>query len=104
MAARAFEDLGAHVEEVKVGIEYDQRELSDVWCRMILPVNIEAIEGLKAQGIDLLGEHPDDLPPQYLRWVQEGYRLSSARRRPATSRFARTCSTPCRRCLTAMTC
>ncbi len=74
--ARAFEDLGAHVEEVKVGIEYDQRELSDVWCRMILPVNIEAIEGLKAQGIDLLGEHPDDVPPQYLRWVQEGYRLT----------------------------
>ena len=75
-AAEAFAELGAHVEEAKVAIDYDQRELSDVWCRMILPTNIEAIEGLKAQGIDLLADHPDDLPPQYRRWVQEGYRLS----------------------------
>jgi amidase len=76
-AAQAFEELGAHVEEVKVGIERDQRELSDVWSRMILPVNIEAIESLKSQGIDLLSEHREDLPPQYLRRIEEGYRLGA---------------------------
>ncbi len=75
-AAQAFEELGAHVEEVKVGIERDQRELSDVWCRMILPANIDSIEALKPQGIDLLADHRDDLPPEYLRWIEHGYRLS----------------------------
>jgi amidase len=75
-AVRAFEQEGAHVEEVKLGIERDQRELSDLWCRLIMPINVEAFENLKAQGIDLLGEHRDDFPPEYLRWIDEGYRLT----------------------------
>lgn len=33
-AVRALEEAGASVEEVKVGIERDQRELSDLWCRL----------------------------------------------------------------------
>ncbi len=42
-----------------------------------MPLNIEGLEGLKTQGIDLLGEHRDDFPPEYLRWIDEGYRLSA---------------------------
>ena len=76
-AARAFEDAGAHVEEVKLGITRDQRELSDLWCRLIMPLNIEAFENFKANGLDLLGDHRDDFPPQYLRWIDEGYALSA---------------------------
>jgi amidase len=75
-AVRAFEQAGAHVEEVKLGMEHDQRELSDLWCRLVMPNNVEAFENLKAQGIDLLGEHRDDFPPEYLRWIDEGYRLT----------------------------
>jgi amidase/aspartyl-tRNA(Asn)/glutamyl-tRNA(Gln) amidotransferase subunit A len=74
-AAQAFEEAGAHVEEVKLGIERDQRELSDLWCRLIIPINVETFENFKAQGMDLLGEHRDDFPPEYLRWIDEGYRL-----------------------------
>ena len=69
-AARAFEEAGAHVEEVKVGFRRSQRELSDLWCRLIMPMNIGALDGLAAAGIDLLGEHRADLPPQYLAWVE----------------------------------
>ncbi|HEU4513405.1 MAG TPA: amidase [Nocardioidaceae bacterium] len=76
-AVRAFEEAGATVEEVSIELEYDQRELSDLWCRLIMPLNIEGLEGLKALGIDLLGEHRDDFPPEYLRWIDEGYRLSA---------------------------
>lgn len=76
-AVRAFEEAGAHVEEVKIDLGFDQRELSDLWCRLIMPINIETLEGFKAAGMDLLGEHPDDFPPQYLRWVDEGYRLTA---------------------------
>jgi amidase len=75
-AVRAFEQAGAHVEEVKLGIEHDQRELSDLWCRLIIPINVEFFENMKARGLDLLDEHRDDFPPEYLRWIEEGYRLT----------------------------
>jgi amidase/aspartyl-tRNA(Asn)/glutamyl-tRNA(Gln) amidotransferase subunit A len=76
-AVGAFEDAGAHVEEVKLGIRRDQRELSDLWCRLILPINVAGIEGLKAAGIDLLRDHPDDLPREYREWLDRGYRLTA---------------------------
>jgi amidase len=75
-AVRAFEQEGTHVDEVKLGIERDQRELSDMWCRLIMPINVEFFENMKARGMDLLGEHRDDFPPEYLRWIDEGYRLT----------------------------
>ncbi len=76
-AVRAFEDAGAHVEQVKVGLTRDQRELSDLWCRLIMPLNVEALEGLKAQGVDMLGEHRDQLPPEYLRWIDHALQMSA---------------------------
>jgi amidase len=74
-AVRAFEDAGAHVEEVKLGIERDQRELSDLWCRLIIPISIATFENLKRERLDLLADHRDDFPPEYLRWIDEGYEL-----------------------------
>jgi amidase len=74
-AVRTFEEAGAHVEEVRLGIERDQRELSDLWCRLIIPTNIATFEMFKRQGLDLLGDHREDFPPEYLRWIDEGYRL-----------------------------
>jgi amidase/aspartyl-tRNA(Asn)/glutamyl-tRNA(Gln) amidotransferase subunit A len=76
-AVLAFEEAGATVEQVDIDIPYDQRELSDLWARLILPLNIEGIEGLKAAGIDLMGEHRGDLPPEYLHWIDKGYRLTA---------------------------
>ena len=76
-AVRVFEDAGAHVEEVELGIRRDQRELSDLWCRLIMPINVAGIEGLKAAGIDLLRDHADDLPPQYREWLDRGYALTA---------------------------
>ena len=46
-ALRAFLEAGAYVEEVKVGIKRPQKELSDVWCRMCMLGELEAIEDLK---------------------------------------------------------
>jgi amidase/aspartyl-tRNA(Asn)/glutamyl-tRNA(Gln) amidotransferase subunit A len=34
-------------------------------------LNLQALEGIKKAGIDLLGEHRTDFPPEYLRWVDE---------------------------------
>ena len=76
-AVRTFEDAGAHVEPVRLGISHDQRELSDLWCRLILPINVAGIEGLKAQGIDLMDDHPGDLPSEYRAWIERGYELTA---------------------------
>jgi amidase len=72
-AVRAFEDAGACVEEVKLGITRDQRELSDLWCRLIMPINIATIEAVRADGYEIR----DDLPPEYLRWLDLGYKLTA---------------------------
>ncbi|MCW2636910.1 MAG: Amidase [Blastococcus sp.] len=76
-AVRSFEEAGAVVEEVSFDFRYDQQELSDLWCRLIIPLNIEGLEGLAAQGVDLLREHRDDFPPEYLHWIDAGYRLTA---------------------------
>ncbi len=76
-AVRAFEEAGAPVEEIKLGITRPQRELSDVWSRQYMLLNLQALESYKRAGVDLLGNHRDDLPPEYLRWVEEGQRQSA---------------------------
>jgi amidase len=76
-AVKGFVEAGATVEEVKVGIKRSQHELSDVWNRLMMPLNISGLEGLKAGGMDLMRDHPDDLPPEYRRWIAIGYGLSA---------------------------
>jgi amidase/aspartyl-tRNA(Asn)/glutamyl-tRNA(Gln) amidotransferase subunit A len=74
-AVRAFEAAGARVEQVRLGIEHDQRELSDLWCRVIIPINIAGFEYMKRNGLDLLADHRGDFPEEYLRWIDEGYEM-----------------------------
>ena len=72
-AVSAFEEAGAVVEEVRLGITRDQRELSDLWCRLIMPINVATVEGLRAEGYDVR----PDLPPEYLHWLDVGYELTA---------------------------
>jgi amidase/aspartyl-tRNA(Asn)/glutamyl-tRNA(Gln) amidotransferase subunit A len=72
----AFEEAGAHVEEVKVDIRRSQQELSDVWCRFIAPKQVAALTGFKQEGIDLVRDHHDDFPPEFWHWDEIGRRLT----------------------------
>jgi amidase/aspartyl-tRNA(Asn)/glutamyl-tRNA(Gln) amidotransferase subunit A len=72
-AVRTFEDAGAIVDIVDIELPYSQRELSDLWSRLISPLNIATIEGIKAGGVDLIGDHRDSCPPEYLAWIEAGY-------------------------------
>jgi len=72
-ALRAFEDAGAIVEELEIDIPYSQRELSDLWSRLISPLNVSTIEGFKAAGLDLFKDHRDSFPPEYLQWIEAAY-------------------------------
>jgi amidase len=76
-SVRAFEDAGAVVEEVRLGLKRTQRELSDAWTRLMMPLNIGALEGMKAFGIDLMGHHRDDFPPEYLKRIDLGQKLTA---------------------------
>lgn len=75
-SVRAFEEAGATVDVVDIDIPFDHLELAELWCRMIAPLNIGTLEGLKAAGIDLLGEHRDRMPPEYVRRIEDGYQMS----------------------------
>lgn len=68
-AVHAFEAAGATVVEVEVDLAVDQRELADLWCRLIMPLSLDAFSNLAAGGLDILGEHREDLPPEFLRWA-----------------------------------
>jgi amidase/aspartyl-tRNA(Asn)/glutamyl-tRNA(Gln) amidotransferase subunit A len=76
-ALRALEAAGAHVEPVELQMPADQLELSHLWSRLITPLNLDGIESLKAVGIDLLGEHRDELPPAYVEWMEQGLAASA---------------------------
>ena len=76
-SVKAFEEAGAHVEEVSVGIHRSQQELSDLWIRLASPISVATLETFKRQGIDLIKDHRDDLPPQYLEFVERAYKMSA---------------------------
>ena len=75
-AANAFTEAGATVEEVAMTLPYDHLELADLWCRMIIPINCAGLQAFTDGGIDLLGEHRNQLPPEYLRFVDQGFKMS----------------------------
>lgn len=76
-AVRVFEEAGAHVEEVHVGIKRPLHELSDVWCRLMMLLNVPVFEGFKLQGMDLLKDHREDFPPQFLTWLEKCYQMTA---------------------------
>jgi amidase/aspartyl-tRNA(Asn)/glutamyl-tRNA(Gln) amidotransferase subunit A len=42
-----------------------------------MPLNVQTFEIMKRAGLDLLKDHRDDFPPQYLRWLDVGYQMSA---------------------------
>tara|TARA_B100000470_G_scaffold13711_1_gene9361 strand:- start:1917 stop:3407 length:1491 start_codon:yes stop_codon:yes gene_type:complete len=66
-----FEDAGATVEKLNVGIKYNQNELSDLWCRLIMPGCLSFHNNMKKNGLDLLEEHKDDFPQEYHYWLNK---------------------------------
>jgi amidase/aspartyl-tRNA(Asn)/glutamyl-tRNA(Gln) amidotransferase subunit A len=73
-AVRTFEEAGAHVEPVRIGIRQDQRELCDLWCRFGARLTLGAVEGFREAGLDLMaGDH---LPPLLRERLAQAYHES----------------------------
>lgn len=80
-AVDAFAEAGAVVEEVKVGIKLSQQELSELWYRLMMPLNLGTIEAHKSWGQDFLKDHRDDFPPEYLERIELGMNMTAADQR-----------------------
>jgi amidase/aspartyl-tRNA(Asn)/glutamyl-tRNA(Gln) amidotransferase subunit A len=44
----------------------------------MMPGYVETFAAFKRDGLDLLADHRDDFPAEFLRWVDEGHRLTVA--------------------------
>lgn len=70
-AVGAFEEAGATVDEIELGIDRSQQELADLWIREIGMLYHSAVEGFKDEGIDLLGEYRDELRPEFVAILED---------------------------------
>lgn len=67
-AAYKFEQAGAHVDEVHFGFKHSQDEFARLWCRSISIDTSIDIELWKKEGFDLIGDHADELPQEFIHW------------------------------------
>ncbi|MEG0758988.1 MAG: amidase family protein, partial [Raoultibacter sp.] len=73
-AAYRLREAGAIVEPVEFSINHTHMELAEAWCRLVSITGMEAIEGFKAGGIDLLKDYSEDLSPELIYWINDTYR------------------------------
>ena len=72
-AVKTLQEAGAEVEEIKIGIKANHNELSDIWCRLVVPATRSLFNYIKDDaGINLFAkEHRHVLPTELIRWVEE---------------------------------
>ncbi|MDQ3943186.1 MAG: amidase family protein, partial [Actinomycetota bacterium] len=72
-AARAFEEAGARVEEVSLGLKRSQQELSSLWIREVEVRSAAVAANMKNAGVvDLLGDHREELTPEFAELLESG--------------------------------
>lgn len=69
-AVKAFETAGATVEEVEIGLQHSQQEMSALWVRQAGVLYAEVFATFKAMGIDMLGEHREKVTPELIQMVE----------------------------------
>ena len=70
-AVDAFETAGATVERAGLDLGHSHTELTDLWIREIGGLYHSAVEGFKADDIDLLGDHREELSPEFAAMLEE---------------------------------
>ncbi|MFB6131652.1 MAG: amidase [Salinigranum sp.] len=78
-AVEAFEEAGATVERIDLDLGHAQAELADIWLRQIGALYQSMLVGFEQQGIDLLGDHRDELTPEFAELLEETYDLDIRR-------------------------
>jgi len=76
-AVHAFEEAGADVETVEIDLGRPHEEFGDVWLRYVSVLYALDSVLMKRDGIDLLGEHRDDMAPELVEMMERGLRMSA---------------------------
>ncbi len=76
-AADTIAAHGVSVDEVELALRPHHGELAALWVRLISVVYGAIAVHLKAEGLDLLGEHSDELTPDFRAMLQSGGRMSA---------------------------
>ncbi|MDY0341061.1 MAG: amidase family protein, partial [Coriobacteriia bacterium] len=79
-ALEAFRQAGATVERVSLGVSLADVEsgerIGDTWARILGTFMVGLLDGLKQQGLDYLGDRRDEMPAEFIHWVERAQRLT----------------------------
>lgn len=75
-AVKTFEEAGARVEEVKLGIGRPQAEWSDLWLAQMAGLYAAMAASFKEIGIDMLGRR-DEISPEFAALIERGMAMSA---------------------------
>ena len=86
-AALRFAEAGATVEPVAFSLKRSATELAECWCRAISVDTALDLAHWKREGLDLVGEHRDELPEEFIYWnaraaeggIEDYYRFNCIR-------------------------
>ena len=70
-AAYALREAGAIVEPVHFHFPHSSNEYAELWCRAISIDTAIDMELWKQNGLDLLRDHADELPEEFIYWNQK---------------------------------
>lgn len=82
-AMDTFRTTGAEFTEAVPEFDYPRAEMLDAWATGFHVVLAEVTENLKAEGLDLLGEHRDELEPTNVEAAEAGLNTSAVEYRRA---------------------
>ena len=77
-AVEIVEANGGRVVAIDPKLPYDQRELSDLWCRQIMMASLGVLEPMLQAGTDLLADNAGLMPDVLLDWVERARRMTMA--------------------------
>ena len=70
-AAHRLEEAGADVEDVHFNFKHTQNDFAKLWCRSICVDTAIDMELWKKEGFDLVRDHRDELPEEFIYWNKE---------------------------------
>jgi len=75
-AARKLEAAGASIEPVHFSFQHTQNEFAELWCRSISIDTAIDMELWKKEGLDLVKDHREELPEEFIYWNELALRAT----------------------------
>ena len=75
-AVLKLEEAGAKIDHVHFNIKRSAYELAETWCKSISIDSTVELEYMKKNGLDLINDHKDELPDDFIKWFNRVKDLS----------------------------